>query len=66
MNSDYERQSKEIRTIYINGELFHNFRIAAAIESKKASVKIEELIQSYMNSRPSIQKILLNQKNSEK
>jgi len=57
MENNYERQSKEIRTIYVDGETFHKFKQICAVEGTRASNKIEELIREYVNSKPNITKL---------
>jgi len=51
------QKPKEIKTIYCNGDLFYQFKQILAVEGKKVSPVLEEMIRNYVDSRPSIKKI---------
>lgn len=56
-DENYKPNEREIRTIYVNGNLFHDFKKICAMEGSRASWKIEELIKAYIDSRPQLKKL---------
>jgi len=55
---EYQRP-REIKTIYCDGDLFYQFKQVLAVENKKVSPVLEEMIAEYIDSRPSIKKLFV-------